>query len=246
MNLGQAREQIVTMLDDPDGQRWALPAPAVPPAPDFDPSNEVDLALQSAAVECVSLYAHSGGDFFDVVQEVQTTNGTFSFTAGTTPPNVPLFIKAVSLKDGRNNYRLHATREQDIEVDVDTSRGLRVRMVYVPDFSGLNVGDELTYSGSVGATLSWSMFDQWVLSVAAQHLTPKENVANAQLDQRIAMLQNSCLKAPEMPTTVTFPGPRNSNYSVDAALYRWSYVARDAIANQTCCLRIHRVSLRAW
>ena len=75
MNLGQAREQIVTMLDDPDGQRWSFPTGA------FDPSNEVDLALQSAAVECVSLYAHSGGDFFDVVQEVQTTNGTFSFTA---------------------------------------------------------------------------------------------------------------------------------------------------------------------
>ncbi len=65
-------------------------------------------------------------------------------------------------------------------------------------------------------------------------------------EKTVAGVVKTCLKAPEMPTTVTFPGPRNSNYSVDAALYRWSYVARDAIANQTCCLRIHRISLRAW
>lgn len=238
MNLGEAREQVLKMLDDPDGQRWSLETGA------FDAGNEVDLAIQSAAVECMSLFVHSGGDFFDVVQEVTTTNGTFSFTAGTTAPNVPLFIKAVSLKEGQNNFRLHGTREQDIEIDTSVAKKLKVRVVFVPDFSLLLVGDELTYSRDVGATLSWSMFDQWTLAVAAKHLTPKENESNAQLDDKVAMLQNACIKAPEQPVSVTFPDSRSNNWSISAALYRWSYVTRDAVANQTCCLRLHRVSFR--
>ena len=242
MNLKEARKQIVTLLDDPDGQRWALPNNAAPNP--FDASNEVDLALQSAAVECMSIYVHSGGDFFDVVQEITTSNGTFEFTSQAAP-NVPLFIKAVSLKEGSNNFRLHATREQDIEIDLSEAKKLKVRVVYVPDFTGLGDSDELTYSlGGVMSTLSWPMFDQWVLSVAAKHLTPKENEANAQLDDRVAMLQNSCVKAPEQPTSVTFPDSRGNNWSVNAALYRWSYVARDLIANKKCCLRLHRISLR--
>jgi hypothetical protein len=244
MNLEQAREQVITMLDDPDGQRWQLPPAVAPPGIAFDPSNEIDLAIQSAAVECMSLYVYSGGDFFDVVQEVTTAGGTFSFTSQTAP-NIPLLIKAVSLKSGNNNFRLHGTREQDIEVDIDVAQNLKVRVVYVPDFTSLAETDELTYSlSSFGSTLSWPMFDQWVLSVAAKHLTPKENEANAQLDDRVAMLQNACSKAPEQPISVTFPDSRGNNWSINAALYRWSYVARDAVAGKTCCLRLHRISLR--
>ena len=240
MQLQHAREQVVMLLDDPDGQRWELP-PSTDP---FTVSNEVDLAIQSAAVECLSLYVHAGGDFFDVVQEITTANGTFEFTSQTAP-NIPLLVKAVSLKEGSNNFRIHATREQDIEIDVNESKKIKVRVVYVPDFTGLAHNAELTYSlGGVMSALSWPMFDQWVLSVAAKHLTPKENEANAQLDDRVAMLQNACTKAPEQPISVTFPDSRGNNWSINAALYRWSYVARDLIANKQCCLRLHRISLR--
>ena len=43
MNLQNARLQTLKFLDDPDGQRWTLELGT------FDPSNEVDLALEMAA-----------------------------------------------------------------------------------------------------------------------------------------------------------------------------------------------------
>ena len=98
MKLDVARVTTLRMLDDPDGQRWSKPAVGTA----FDPANEVDMAIQSAAIECVSSYVHGGGDFFDVVQEIQTdADGTFSFQSlgsaipppSSTLPNVPLFIQ---------------------------------------------------------------------------------------------------------------------------------------------------------
>jgi len=233
MKLKVARQQVLNLLDDPDGQRWSLATAG------FDTSNEVDLALQGAAVECLSLYVHAGGDFFDVVEQVTTIDGTHQFD------NAPFLIRAVQLKSGNNNYRIHGTREQDIQVDSSSGHTVKVRLVYMPDFSGIAAAtDQIPFSFGVGSTMDFHLFNQWVIAVAAKNLTPKENETNTSLDDRIGMLQNSCTKAPEVPKTVTFPSTKDNNFSIDAALYRWSYVARDNIANKTCCLRLHKLALR--
>lgn len=252
MLLSTARQQVLNLLDDPDGQRWSLETGI------FTLSNEVDLAIQGAAVECMSLYVHSGGDFFDVVEEVTTADGTYSFNPDilvSTGPDVyavnnavPLMIKAVQLKSGTNNYRIHGTREQDIQVDSTAAHNVKVRLVYTPNFlltdPGLAATDNIPFTIGVGSTMEFHLFTQWVIAVAAKNLTPKENETNSSLDDRIGMLQNACTKSPETPKTVTFPSTRDALFSIDASRYRWSYVARDNIANKTCCLRMHKVSLR--
>jgi len=121
---------------------------------------------------------------------------------------------------------------------------MKVRLVYMPDFAGTSFASQLPWSEGIGATLDFPLFTQWVLAVAAKNLTPKENEANSSLDDRIGMLQAACTKSTETPKTVTFPSTKDANFSIDAALYRWSYVTRDNIAAKQRCLRIHKLSLR--
>ncbi len=241
MILDDARKQVVTMLDDPDGQRWTLP----PPLSLFDVGNEVDLAIQSAAVECVSAYVHQGGDFFDVIKNITTDNdGTYSFT-NEAAPNVPMMVESCSYRQGDYFYSLHAVRHQDVQVSLNEVVDLKVKVVYTPDFAGsaLGGGDQMNYSQIVGGqVVPWAMFDMWVCSVAAKQLTPKENEANSQLDDKVSMLSSACLRAPDQPKTVIFP--RQQHYlNWGPSLYRWSYVTRDSSVNKTCCLRIHKVRI---
>jgi len=248
MKLDDARLQILRMLDDPDGQRWDK-EPAGSP---FNPSNEVDIALQSAAIECVSSYVHGGGDFLDVVQEIVTdTDGTFSFQSLTGLPVLPIFIQSASYKSGDYYYSLHPIREQDVQVNVRQGIKIKVKLVYSPDFTNITnaVGDqELYYTRQVSYALPmtpvlWPMFDQWVCTVAAKQLTPKENEANAQLDDKVAMLRDACLKAPDMPKSVIFP-QRNQYFSLGPALFRWSYASVDLEAGKNSCFRLHKVRVR--
>ena len=257
MLLSTARKMTITFLDDPDGQRWTPPTAGTA----FDTTNEVDLAIQMAAQECVSNYCTLGGDFFDVVMNIDTADGTFSFGSLYDPavvpdPNIqrpiaPLMIRAVNLRQGTSYFNIHAIREKDVEVDMDIIQGLKVRVVFTPDFTGLAAGENLRYSRPVSdpytglpGQLDWPVFDQWVCAVAAKHLTPKENQANNQLDERIMMLRDSCMTAPENPISVIFPSTRNKTVIPGALWYRWSYAARDTRSDQSFVLRLHRV--RFW
>jgi len=250
MTLEDARLQTLRFLDDEDGQRWTLNTGA------WSGSNEVDLALQMAANECIAVYCSMGGDFFDTVLDVGTTNGVFSFDDMTMPPplpgppipavpRIPMMIQSVTMKEGTSYYSIAAIREQDIEQDSIVNQSLKVRVVFQPDFSDLAAASSLRYSRDVNsAQLGWPVFDQWVCAVAAKHLTPKENETNAQLDQRIAMLRESCVKAPEAPLSVRFPRQDQRIRSPNSMMYRWSYVSRDLAADKLACIRIHKVSFR--
>ena len=130
-------------------------------------------------------------------------------------------------------------------------KGLIVRGGFTPDFTGLAANENLRYSRPVNdpytgtpGQLEWPVFDQWVCAVAAKHLTPKENQANNQLDERIMMLRDSCMTAPENPISVIFPSTRNKTVIPGALWYRWSYTARDTRSDQSFVLRLHRV--RFW
>lgn len=238
MQLQQARLQTLKFLDDETGERWPLATG------NFEITNEVDLALQMAANECVSLYCSMGGDFFDVVMNVSTTDGTYSFNDLASAPKVPMMIRALSLKEGTNYYTLYAIREQDVETDTPVSLSLKVRVVFNPDFVGMATGDELRYSQPVGgAQVAWPLFDQWVCAVAAKHLAPKENEPNSQLDARIAMLREACIESPERPLSVIFPRNDGRTRSPNAMYYRWSYSPRDIAANKISCVRLHRISM---
>ena len=259
MLLSTARKMTITFLDDPDGQRWTPPAAGAA----FDSTNEVDLAIQMAAQECVSNYCTLGGDFFDVVMDIDTASGVFSFGSlydptAPTPDNqrpiAPLMIRSVNLRQGTSYFNIHAIREKDVEVDMDIIQGLKIRVVFTPDFTGLAADENLRYSrpvvdpyalppGTLGQ-LDWPAFDQWVCAVAAKHLTPKENQANNQLDERIMMLRDSCMTAPENPISVIFPSTRNKTVIPGALWYRWSYTARYTRSDQSFVLRLHRV--RFW
>ena len=252
MTLEDARLQTLRFLDDEDGQRWTLNIST------WSPSNEVDLALQMAANECVAVYCAMGGDFFDTVLNVGTSDGIFSFHDLTVPdpalpppavipavPNIPMMIQSVTMKEGTAYYTIAAIREQDIEQDSVVNQALKVRVVFQPDFTALGQTSPMRYSIDVaGAQLGWPVFDQWVCAVAAKHLTPKENETNAQLDQRIAMLRESCVHAPETPLSVRFPRQDQRIRSPNSMMYRWSYVARDLAADKLSCIRIHKVSFR--
>lgn len=238
MQLQQARLQTLKFLDDETGERWPLATG------NFELTNEVDLALQMAANECVSVYCSMGGDFFDVVMNVSTTDGTYSFNDLAAAPKVPMMIRSLSLKEGTSYYSLYAIREQDVETDTPASIDLKVRVVFNPDFAGMATGDELRYSQAVGgAQIEWPLFDQWVCAIAAKHLAPKENEPNNQLDARIAMLRGACVDAPERPLSVIFPRNDGRTRSPNATYYRWSYTPRDIAASKISCIRLHRISM---
>lgn len=256
MKLSEARRQSLQFLDDPDGQRW--PFPTGP----FDTNNEVDLAIQMAAQECVSQYAAMGGDFFDVVLDIAATGGTYSFASlydssgggdAETRPFVPLMIRSVTLKEGNQYFNIYSIREQDIEVDSNINQEMKVRVIFTPDFTDLPYDKDLRYSTGItdptGATadkvqIGWPLFDQWVCTVAAKHLTPKENETNTQLDERIMMLRDATIKSPETPLSVLFPRQNDRMVNPGALWFRWSYVTRDARADKAYTLRIHKV--RFW
>tara|TARA_R110002167_G_scaffold38477_5_gene119876 strand:+ start:717 stop:1478 length:762 start_codon:yes stop_codon:yes gene_type:complete len=253
MNLETARKMTLTLIDDPDGQRWTPPAAGA----SFDSTNEVDLAIQMAAQECVSNYCNLGGDFFDAVLNIASANGIYNFgslfVAGdpSSRPIAPLMIRSVNLRQGQSYYNIHAIREKDVEVDMDVIQDLKVRVVFTPDFTDLPAANPLRYSRSikdpytgVQGQLEWAVFDQWVCTVAAKHLTPKENEGNTQLDERIMMLRDTCMTAPENPISVIFPSTRNRTVVPGALWYRWSYAARDTRSNEAFVLRLHRV--RFW
>lgn len=241
MQLDQARAQVLKFLDDETGERWAL----VPAGDPFDAGNEVDLALQMAANECVAVYCSMGGDFFDVVMNVSAgADGVYSFNDLAESPRVPMMVRSVALKEGNSYFALYSIREQDIEVDATTSANLKVRVVFNPDFNGTSGASPLRYTQDVaGGQMEWPLFDQWVCTVAAKHLTPKENEPNSQLDARIAMLREACIKAPERPLSVIFPRKDGRVRSPNAIYYRWSYAPRDMVANKLSCIRIHRISM---
>jgi hypothetical protein len=245
MKLQTAREQVITMLDDADGQRW----PIKELGDIFDPTNEVDLSIQSAAIECISSYVHQGGDMFDVVQEVTTdSDGTFSFLSQTDLPNVPLMLESCSYKGGDYYYSLHAIREQDVQLSLNEIVTVKVKLVYSPDLTKISGNDELYYSRQISyvptiVPISWPVFDQWVCVVAAKGLTPKENEANSQLDDKVSMLSSACLRSPDQPKTVIFPS-KERYLTWGPSLYRWSYVPRDLTAGKQCCLRLHKVRIR--
>jgi hypothetical protein len=238
MQLQQARLQTLKFLDDETGERWPLATG------NFELTNEVDLALQMAANECVSVYCSMGGDFFDVVMSVATTDGTYSFNDLAAAPKVPMMIRSLALKEGSNYYSLYAIREQDVETDTPVSLSLKVRVVFNPDFTGIATGDQLRYSQAVGGVqIEWPLFDQWVCAIAAKHLAPKENEPNNQLDARIAMLRGACVDAPERPLSVIFPRNDGRTRSPNATYYRWSYTPRDIAASKISCIRLHRISM---
>jgi len=240
MILDEARSQVLKFLDDETGERWAL----VPAGDPFDTSNEVDLALQMAANECVAVYCSMGGDFFDVVMNVGVTQGTFSFDGLAQAPKVPMMVRSVALKEGNSYYSLYSIREQDIEVDSTSSASIKVRVVFNPDFSGISGSSPLRYTQDVAAgQMPWPLFDQWVCAIAAKHLAPKENEPNNQLDARIAMLRDACVKSPERPLSVIFPRNNGRIRSPNAAYFRWSYIPRDMVANKLSCIRIHKISM---
>ena len=240
MNLDEARAQVLKFLDDETGERWAL-EPAGSP---FAIGNEVDAALQMAANECVAVYCAMGGDFFDVVMNVGVSQGTFSFNDLTQTPKVPMMVRSVALKEGNSYYSLYSIREQDIEVDSTSSASIKVRVVFNPDFGGTSGASPLRYTQDVAASqMPWPLFDQWVCAIAAKHLAPKENEPNSQLDARIAMLRDACVKSPERPLSVIFPRNDGRVRSPNAAYFRWSYVPRDMIADKLSCIRIHKISM---
>ena len=59
ITLAQARTRVQQLLDDEDGARWTVGTG------DFDPSTEIDGALQMAASEAVTTYVSQGGDRLD-------------------------------------------------------------------------------------------------------------------------------------------------------------------------------------
>ena len=238
MELQEAREQTLKFLDDETGERWALETGV------FTASNEVDLALQMAANECIAVYCGIGGDFFDIVMNVDVVNGVYSFNDLAATPKVPMMIRSVALTAGYNYYSLYGIREQDVETDSPVSLSLKVRVVFNPDFTGVATNGQLKYSQDVGGVqLSWPLFDQWVCAVAAKHLTPKENESNNQLDARIGMLREACIKSPERPLSVIFPRKDGRTRSPNAIYYRWSFAPRDMSAGKVSCLRLHRISM---
>jgi hypothetical protein len=250
ITLGQARTRVQQLLDDEDGARWSVGTG------DFDASTEIDGALQMAISEAITTYVSQGGDRLDHVSDYSLSGGTTSVVQDVTrnpssaPPSTivtltPLVITAVSLVNGKRNYPIVAIRGKDVE-DTRSITGftLRVNAVFSPDFTDLRSTDSLDYSPpNTTFDTSWPAMNEYVCSLAAAQLYPKEGESNEPLMQRIGMLQSAVIRRPESPMSTAFNSnsSRYSNYR--SKIYRYSYITFDANAGQAFCLRLHKVGI---
>jgi hypothetical protein len=250
ITLGQARTRVQQLLDDEDGARWSVGTG------DFDASTEVDGALQMAISEGITTYVSQGGDRLDHMSDYTLAGGSTSVVqsitrtpvVGPSPLTVvltPLVITAVSLVSGKRNYPIVAVRGKDVEDTREISGfTLRVNAVFSPDFTGLKNSDDLDYSPpNTTFDTSWPAMNEYICSLAAAQLYPKEGESNEPLMQRIGMLQSAVIRRPESPMSTAFNSNSSRYDNYRSKIYRYSYITFDANAGKAFCLRLHKVGI---
>jgi len=249
ITLEQARIRVQQLLDDEDGARWSVGTG------DYDASEEIDGALQMATSEAVTPYVSMGGDRLDHMADYSLTDGTVSVTQDVTrtpttpPPTIvtltPLVLTSVSLVEGERNYPIVSVRNKDVEdTRAVTGFTLRVKAVFSPDLTDLRATDELDYSPpNTSFSTAWPAMNEYICSLAAAQLYPKEGESNQPLLQRISMLQDAIVRRPDSPMSAAFNSNSSRYDNYRSKIYRYSYITFDANADKAFCLRLHKVMI---
>lgn len=199
LTLAQARTTVLEHLDD-DGTRWS--------------TTQVDRALSLALSQCVDDYIASGGERFDLVDDV-ATDSLGVVDLGSLDP---LVVRAVSVREGYAYTPLRIRALEDIDAPDETVRTLRIR--YVPKFA-LPAGASDPLAGDAG--VSWDTFDHWVCVRAAIFASTKDAEDRPELVALEKQLAASILTLPRTPKAVPFPRPAR-NWGI---LLSWSWSVFD-------------------
>lgn len=179
--IGEAREDLLDLLDDEDNRRFKGATAA--------PYSKIDRALRVSLDTCLDRYVKDGGDRFDEDLDVTSDAGLVDLLT----EDVRAIRSVLAIPSSGTYVQIGEGDQLTRGVDDEEDRDLRLVIVRQHAIAE-NPDDGDLLVGTVGGVArSWDTFDSWVIAVAADRIGSKDNETRAAIQRELARCEAAVL-----------------------------------------------------